>query len=117
MPSLRRMSGQDVIAIFRSLGFEIHSQCGSHVKLRRTGPTGERETLTIPNHSELDAGTLCAIIRQSIRYVSPGILQRYLCKQYGRENEYHGWSHEMYVLIERMAETTAMYEERTLPSR
>ncbi len=75
MPKLRRMSGQEVIAIFQSLGFQIHSQRGSHVKLRRTGPTGERETLTSPNHVELDAGTLRAIIRQSARYVSLDVLQ------------------------------------------
>ena len=77
MPKLRRMSGQEAIAIFQSLGFQIHSQRGSHVKLRRTGPEGERETLTIPNHVELDAGTLRAIIRQSTRYVSLDVLQRH----------------------------------------
>lgn len=81
MPKLRRMAGQEVIALFESFGFQIHSQCGSHVKLRRTGPKGERETLTIPNHTELDSGTLRAIIRQSTRYISLDILQRHFyCK-------------------------------------
>ena len=77
MPKIRRMSGQEAIAIFQSLGFQIHSLRGSHVKLRRTGLQGERETLTIPNHVELDAGTLRAIIRQSTRYESLDVLQRH----------------------------------------
>ena len=70
MPSLRRMSGQAVLAVFLSLGFEMQSQKGSHVKLRRIGPNGERQTLTVPNHSELDTGTLRAIIRQASSYVT-----------------------------------------------
>lgn len=77
MPDLRRMSGREVIAIFQSLGFQIHSQRGSHVKLRRNGPGGQRETLTVPNHPELDSGTLRAIIRQSARYIPLDILKQY----------------------------------------
>jgi predicted RNA binding protein YcfA (HicA-like mRNA interferase family) len=52
-----------------TFGFEIHSQRGSHVKLRRIGVKGERQTLTIPLHSELDVGTLRAIVRQAARYI------------------------------------------------
>jgi predicted RNA binding protein YcfA (HicA-like mRNA interferase family) len=70
------MSGQAVLTVFQSLGFEIHSQKGSHIKLRRIGPNGERQTLTIPNHSELDTGTLRVIIRQAARYVDAAELQR-----------------------------------------
>jgi hypothetical protein len=32
-------------------------------------PDGTRQTLTIPNHRELDTGTLKAIYRQALRYV------------------------------------------------
>jgi len=77
MPSLRRMSGGAALAILQSFGFEVQSQRGSHVKLRRVGPNGERQTLTIPNHSELDTGTLRAIIRQAARYVAVDELQRH----------------------------------------
>jgi len=35
-------------------GFEVVSQRASHIKLRRVGPRGERESLTVPHHSELD---------------------------------------------------------------
>lgn len=77
MPSLRRMSGRAVLAIFQSLGFVVQSQKGSHVKLRRLGPEGEKQSLTIPNHSELDTGTLRAIIRQASRYVALDELHRH----------------------------------------
>lgn len=77
MPNLRRVSGQAVLAVFRSFGFEIHSQRGSHVRIRRMGPHGERQTLTIPNHSELDTGTLRAVIRQASRYIALDELLRH----------------------------------------
>ncbi len=77
MPSLRRMPGRAVLAVFQSFGFEVESRKGSHVKLRRVGPNGERQTLTIPNHAELDTGTLRAIIRQAARYVATDELDRH----------------------------------------
>ncbi len=70
MPSLRRMSGREVIVVFQHFGFTVHSRKGSHVKLRRKGPEGRKETLAIPDHAELDTGTLRAIIRQAGRYIT-----------------------------------------------
>jgi predicted RNA binding protein YcfA (HicA-like mRNA interferase family) len=58
-----------VVAILRKFGFEVVSQRGSHIKLRRIGPDGQNETLTIPNHHELDTGTCRAILRQASRFV------------------------------------------------
>lgn len=55
--------------ILKRFGFEIVSQRGSHMKLRRTGPSGQRETLTVPNHPELDTGTCRAILRQASRFI------------------------------------------------
>ena len=69
MPKLRRMSGQEVVNVFCRFGFVIHNQRGSHIKLRRIGSTGEAQTLTVPDHRELDTGTLRAIIRQATRYI------------------------------------------------
>ena len=66
-PKLRRLSGNEVIDIFNLFGFRIHSQKGSHVKLRRL-IEGRKQTLTIPVHDEIDSGTLRAIIRQASRY-------------------------------------------------
>ncbi|MCL5999802.1 MAG: type II toxin-antitoxin system HicA family toxin [Chloroflexi bacterium] len=44
------------------VGFAISRQRGSHVILRRDVPFGR---LSIPDHKELDTGTLRAIIRQA----------------------------------------------------
>ena len=68
-PKLKTLSGDDVIKILVSFGFEIQSQKGSHVKLRRI-LSGQRQTLTIPYHREIDRGTFKAIIRQAARYIS-----------------------------------------------
>ena len=68
-PKIKRLSGRQVIAIFERFGFEAVSQRGSHVKLRRIAKSGAKETLTIPNHEELDTGTLRAIIRQASKYI------------------------------------------------
>ena len=46
----------------------IFSQKGSHVKLRRI-VDGNKQSLTIPLHRELDKGTLKAIIKQASRFV------------------------------------------------
>jgi predicted RNA binding protein YcfA (HicA-like mRNA interferase family) len=69
MPRLKVLSGRDVITILASFGFIEESRRGSHVKLRRISPSGERQTLTIPNHAELDKETLRAIYRQSLKYL------------------------------------------------
>ena len=69
MSRLRRLSGSDVIRILESFGFVVHAQRGSHVKLRRLGAQGQKQTLTIPRHGELDTGTLRAILRQAGQYV------------------------------------------------
>jgi predicted RNA binding protein YcfA (HicA-like mRNA interferase family) len=66
---LRRLSGQDVIDILASFGFEPHSRRGSHVKLHRLAASLTRETLTVPDHKELDSGTCRAILRQASRYI------------------------------------------------
>ncbi len=71
MPKPRRLSGDDVISILGSFGFVLHDQRGSHAKLRRILPSGQKQTLTIPRHKELDPGTIRAIFRQASRYI-PG---------------------------------------------
>ena len=69
-PEIKRLSGKAVISILDKFGFIIHSQKGAHVKLRRIHSTGKRQTLTVPLHDEIDAGTLRAVIRQASRYIS-----------------------------------------------
>ncbi|MSQ15301.1 MAG: type II toxin-antitoxin system HicA family toxin [Dehalococcoidia bacterium] len=71
MPNVRRLSGEEVIGILERFDFAIYSQRGSHIKLRRVTHTGQRQSLTVPRHRELDIGTLQAIFRQASRFV-PG---------------------------------------------
>ena len=71
MPKLRRLSASEATAIFQRFGFFILTQRGSHIKLRRISRAGEKETLTVPNHKQLDTGTCHAIFRQGCRYISP----------------------------------------------
>ncbi len=78
MPKLRRLSGAEVIRVLEQFGFIVHDQRGSHVKLRRISPVGEKQTLTIPLHQELDTGTLRAILRQASRYIPMEELTPYL---------------------------------------
>jgi len=74
---LRRLSGRDVLAILRRFDFAPTSTRGSHAKLRRSGPEGEKQTLVIPLHDELDVGTLQAIMRQASRYIPEEELRRH----------------------------------------
>ena len=69
MPRLRRLSGEEVVAIFGRFGFSVVSQQGSLIKLRRTGLSG-KQVLTVPAHHTLDSGTLRAIFRQAARFIS-----------------------------------------------
>ena len=70
MPKLRRLSGPDVLKILQNFGFVVRTQRGSHIKLRRINVAGKKETLTVPNHRELDPGTCHAIFRQASRYIA-----------------------------------------------
>ena len=76
-PKLKRLSGNDVIKILGIFGFGVISHRGSHAKLRRIGSAGEKQTITIPLHPEIDTGTAKAIFRQASRYISEDQLKEY----------------------------------------
>ena len=69
MPKLKVLSGKDVIKIFGYFKFFIVDQKGSHIKLKRIVEKNNNQTLTIPNHQELDKGTLKAIFNHALRYI------------------------------------------------
>lgn len=69
MPKLKVLSGNDVIKVFSDFGFEVISQKGSHIKLRKFF-NDQKQTLIIPNHKHLDTGTLRAIIKQASKYIT-----------------------------------------------
>jgi predicted RNA binding protein YcfA (HicA-like mRNA interferase family) len=62
MSSIPRISGRECVKAFAKLGFVLKRQHGSHMILRRSDPFSQ---LVIPDHDELDRGTLRAIIRQA----------------------------------------------------
>jgi predicted RNA binding protein YcfA (HicA-like mRNA interferase family) len=76
-PKLRRLSGEEVVAILSKFDFVFHTQRGSHIKLRRTSSAGEKQTLTVAAHKELDIGTLRAIFRQASKYIPEEELRPY----------------------------------------
>jgi predicted RNA binding protein YcfA (HicA-like mRNA interferase family) len=62
MSGLPRLSGRQCIKALESLGFSVKRQEGSHIILRRNEPFAQ---VVVPDHKELDRGTLRAIIRQA----------------------------------------------------
>ncbi len=68
MPRLKRLSSLEAIEILEKFGFQVHSQRGSHIKMRRIIETG-KQTLTIPDCKQLDTGTCRAILRQASPYI------------------------------------------------
>ena len=62
MSKLPRISGNNCVKALSRVGFVLKRQEGSHMILRRNEPFTQ---LVVPNHKELDRGTLRAIIRQS----------------------------------------------------
>ena len=64
MPKLPRLSGKEVIKSLSKIGFEVIRQKGSHVIMKKKTSEGEIATI-VPNHKEIDKGTLIEIIRQA----------------------------------------------------
>ncbi len=73
MSKLPVISGRDLVRALRKVGFELDRQKGSHMILFRADPT---TTLSVPDHRELDRGTLRALLRQAA--VTPEELSRLL---------------------------------------
>jgi len=62
LTKLPRVSGRECIDALTRAGFLIRRQQSSHVILRRDEPFTQ---LVVPDHRELDRGTLRAILRQA----------------------------------------------------
>jgi predicted RNA binding protein YcfA (HicA-like mRNA interferase family) len=77
MPKLKVLSGNDVLRILNGFGFVPAAQRGSHVKVRRVLPSGARQSLTVPQHRELDRGPLMAIYRHVLKFVPEQVLQEH----------------------------------------
>ena len=76
MPKLKVLSAKEIIRIFKSFGFVVAGQKGSHIKLERALKNSS-QTLTIPNHKEIDHGTTSAIYRQALKFISETELEKH----------------------------------------
>ena len=62
MSKLPQASGSDVVRALQKIGFTVRRQHGSHIILRRDNPFAQT---VVPNHRQIDRGTLRAILRQT----------------------------------------------------
>ena len=62
MSKLPQISGADVVRALRKVGFTVRRQHGSHIILRRNDPFAQT---VVPDHRQIDRGTLRAILRQA----------------------------------------------------
>jgi len=62
MPPLPIISGIEACRVFEFCGWRLVRQRGSHMILTREGSSAN---LSIPDHRELDRGTLRSLIRKS----------------------------------------------------
>ncbi|MCV3212552.1 type II toxin-antitoxin system HicA family toxin [Plectonema radiosum NIES-515] len=61
MSKLPVISGAECVKALKKIGFVVNRQRGSHIILVREEP---KTTVSVPDHNELDRGTLRVIIRQ-----------------------------------------------------
>ena len=72
----RSLTTRHVLRALHDVGFEVVAIRGSHAKLRRRLADGATQTLTVPIHRDLAAGTVQAIFRQARRFVAEADLRR-----------------------------------------
>jgi len=64
MTRLPVLSGNDLVKILSKVGFQFARQKGSHIILVKL-TEGKKMAVVVPNHKEIDRGTLSEIIRQA----------------------------------------------------
>jgi len=62
MTKLPAISGRECVRALERAGFSIRRQESSHIILRRDSPFAQ---VVVPDHKELDRGTLRAILRHA----------------------------------------------------
>lgn len=63
MSKLPMISGRECVRALGKTGFYFKRQEGCHIVMRRDEPFAQ---VVVPDHKELDRGTLRAIIRQAV---------------------------------------------------
>jgi predicted RNA binding protein YcfA (HicA-like mRNA interferase family) len=64
MGKLPVLSGREIIKVLKQIGFEPARQRGSHIILVKE-TSDSKTALVVPDHKEVDPGTLIEIIRQA----------------------------------------------------
>jgi predicted RNA binding protein YcfA (HicA-like mRNA interferase family) len=64
MPKLPTPSAREAIRALSGQGFQVVSQKGSHIKMKKIDQN-EMRVVIVPDHPEIPAGTLKSIIRQA----------------------------------------------------
>jgi predicted RNA binding protein YcfA (HicA-like mRNA interferase family) len=62
MSKLPQLSGRECVSVLERFGFRVVRQHGSHIVMRRDDPFAQ---VVVPDHKEIDRGTLRAIVRQA----------------------------------------------------
>lgn len=62
MSEFPQLSGAELVQALEKLGFSVRRQQGSHIIVRRDDPFAQT---VVPNHKQIDRGTLRAILRQT----------------------------------------------------
>jgi predicted RNA binding protein YcfA (HicA-like mRNA interferase family) len=62
MSKLPQVSCAEVVRALQKIGFTVRRQHGSHIIMRRDNPLAQT---VVPNHRQIDRGTLRAILRQT----------------------------------------------------
>jgi predicted RNA binding protein YcfA (HicA-like mRNA interferase family) len=61
MPKLPVITGQKLITVLSSMGYQVVRQKGSHIRLEKSTPAGTHK-ITVPNHNPIAKGTLNDIL-------------------------------------------------------
>jgi len=59
----RNISGQDIIKLLKSFGYEVTRQKGNHIRLTIITANGSHH-ITVPDHDPLKLGTLSSILSE-----------------------------------------------------
>lgn len=76
MSKLRRLSGKEVVAFCEQHNFRIGRQKGSHINLVRI-ITESKQVVTIPNHKEIDRGTLHNVFKKLLPFIPETELKKF----------------------------------------
>lgn len=76
MPKQKRLSGKEVVNFCEQNNFIVSRQKGSHINLVRI-VSGIKQVVTVPNHKEIDRGTLHNIFKKLSSFIPEEELKKF----------------------------------------